>query len=199
MLLLSLLIWYTRRTEPLSIGDLRRCLAVVLITLFLVPGDTIGTSCQAKQPEPPTEQTLLREGTRIPPTTGRIVMVGRRWAFIPIVDREEPDTVASRRSSVTHAFMISKSRRRATRLGSSGNDYGLNRFTSVASPMYEIADKLPAAFEQITLQENLMLQRIVKSIRADATDDHWVISGEITEFFNENRLSIRLAQRANRH
>lgn len=199
MLLLTLLIWYTRRTEPLTIADLRRCLAVVLIILCLIPGDPIGTSCQAKQPEPPTEQALLREGTRIPPTTGRIVMVGRRWAFIPIVDRDEPDTVASRRSSVAHAFMISKSRCRATRLGSSGNDYGLNRFTPVGSPMYEIADKLPAAFEQITLQENMMLQRIVKSIRADATDDHWVLSGKITEFFNENRLSIRLGQRANRH
>ena len=44
-----------------------------------------------------------------------------------------------------------------------------------------------------------MLQRIVKAIRSDPTDDHWVISGEISEFFGENRLAIRLAQRANRH
>ncbi len=41
-----------------------------------------------------------------------------------------------------------------------------------------------------------MLQRIAEAVRADGWDDHWRVSGEVTEFFNENQLLIRTAQRA---
>lgn len=51
--------------------------------------------------------------------------------------------------------------------------------------------------QYILLCENQMLQRIVESIRADANDDRWEISGEILEFFEDNRLLIRTIQRAN--
>ncbi len=42
-----------------------------------------------------------------------------------------------------------------------------------------------------------MLQRIVEATRADANDDRWEVSGEILEFFEQNRLLIRTIQRAN--
>ena len=198
MLLLSLLLWYSRRTEPLSLRDAQRCLAIILVTLFLLPADSSTPACQGQDIDAIGKKLLLREGTRIPSTTGRIVMVGRRWAFVPIADETKSEVVTEDELTVARAYMITESQLRATRLGSSGVDYGRNRFQTAATPLSELTRRLPAAFEQITLQENLMLQRIVKAIRADATDDHWVISGEITEFLNENLLVIRLAQRANR-
>ena len=61
-----------------------------------------------------------------------------------------------------------------------------------------VFDQEPAGeVAHILVTENLMLQRIVEAIRADATDDRWMVSGEVSEFFNENRLTIRTAQRAN--
>lgn len=199
MLVVALILWYARRTEPLSLRDVQRCLAIFLLTLFLVPADLSLPACQGQDAKAFGKEHLLREGSRIPPTTGRIVMVGRRWAFVPIDDKKKPDEVAEDELTVARAYMITESQLRATRLGSSGTDYGKNRFHAVAAPLSELTRQLPASFEQITLQENLMLQRIVSAIRADATDDHWIISGEISEFFNENLLTIRLAQRANRH
>ena len=199
MLLLSILIWYFRRTEPLTLRDLQKCCAVVMLVVCLVPAEvSVCVPCQAKDADSQPEKQLLREGTRIPPTTGQIVMVGRRWAFVPVKQQAEADAVASRYPSVSHALMITEARRRATRLGSSGSDYGRNRFRSASVPMEEMKPTMTLSFDQITLQENLMLQRIVKSIRVDPTDDHWIISGEITEFFNDNRLLIQVAQRANR-
>jgi len=149
MILLPLLIWYSRRSEPLSIRDLQRSLAILLIALFLVPSDATVSSCKAAEKSKTEETQLLREGTRVPLTTGRIVMLGRRWAFVPV--REEAEGKSN-------------------------------------SP----------PLSQIILQENLMLQRIAKAINTDASDDHWIITGEVTEFFSENRLMIQLAQRAGR-
>jgi len=199
MLLLTLLLWYSRRTEPLTVRDAQRCLAIILLTLFLLPADSSMPACHGEDADAIGKKILLREGTRIPSTTGRIVMVGRRWAFVPIADEPKSEAVTDDELTVARAYLMTESQLRATRLGSSGVDYGRNRFQAAATPLSELTRQLPAAFEQITLQENLMLQRIVKAIRTDATDDHWVISGEITEFFNDNLLVIRLAQRANRH
>ena len=39
-----------------------------------------------------------------------------------------------------------------------------------------------------------MLQRIVEAMRDNAIDDRWEISGEILEFFDQNRLLIRTAR-----
>ena len=41
-----------------------------------------------------------------------------------------------------------------------------------------------------------MLQRIVEAIREDADDDRWTVSGQVSEFFDQNRLIIRTAQRS---
>jgi hypothetical protein len=93
---------------------------------------------------------LLREGTRIPPTTGQVMPVGRQWAFVPTTSPQ-------------------------------------------AAGGEPAAEPSTARF---VLVENLMLQRIVEAIRADSRDNSWLLSGEVTEFFQENRLLIRTAQRA---
>ena len=51
--------------------------------------------------------------------------------------------------------------------------------------------------EQIVLiNENLMLQRIVQAITEDELDNVWQVTGQVTEYFGENRLTILTAQRA---
>lgn len=49
----------------------------------------------------------------------------------------------------------------------------------------------------ITLVENLVLQRMINAIRADSNDHTWTITAKVTEFFDENRLLLLTAQRAN--
>ena len=55
----------------------------------------------------------------------------------------------------------------------------------------------PAPRTQFLLTENLNLQRIVEAIRDDAADEKWVLTGEVSEYFGESRLTIRTAQRSN--
>ncbi|MGI9468092.1 MAG: hypothetical protein ACR2OA_13310 [Rubripirellula sp.] len=40
-----------------------------------------------------------------------------------------------------------------------------------------------------------MLQRIVQAIREDEIDSLWQVTGRVTEYFGENRLTILPAQR----
>ncbi len=197
MILLPLLIWYSRRSEPIRFRDIQPGLAVVLMILILMPSEFSCSGCYAETPDGKQNVQLLREGTRIPPTTGRIVMLGRRWAFVPVED-PTGESVANHEAAVTRAFLLANVKARGARLGRSGNSTTPRRFHTAAAPMSEVTNAVPSAFQQVILQENLMLQRIVNAIRIDPTDDHWVVSGVITEFFDENRLSIQLAQRADR-
>ena len=48
----------------------------------------------------------------------------------------------------------------------------------------------------VLIAENLMLQRIVEAIREDELDTSWEVTGKVTEYFDENRLTIITAQRA---
>jgi hypothetical protein len=137
----------------------------------------------------------LREGTLIPTTPGRIVLIGRRWAFIPTSPHaassdplasvgawpERPRTVDSRSNTAT----LPSSYR-------SSLDVAANSATDLGSPT--AARGKPTV--QMLITENLMLQRIVEAIREDAADDRWTVSGEVSEFFDQNRLIIRTAQRA---
>jgi hypothetical protein len=47
----------------------------------------------------------------------------------------------------------------------------------------------------VLITENLMLQRIVQAIREDELDSLWQVTGRVTEYFGENRLTILTAQR----
>jgi len=181
MILLPLMIWYARRSEPISIRDLQRLLAILLVTFCLMPSDAAMHSCNAEEMKAgmKAEVTqLLREGTQIPPTTGRIVMLGRRWAFVP-VSAKKMMMSDSNPSSISKKKMMKKKK--------------------MMMEMMMEDESNPSSLPQILLQENLILQRVVKAINFDSNDDHWIISGEVTEFFNENRLTIRLAQRTSRH
>jgi len=178
MILLTLIVWYSRRSEPISIRDLQRLLAILLVTFCLLPSDTAMHSCNAEQMKPKGTQ-LLREGTRIPPTTGRIVMLGRRWAFVPVSAKKKMMMAESDPASVSKKMMMKKEKMKMEKMMEDESN--------------------PSSLPQILLQENLILQRVVKAINFDSKDDHWIISGEVTEFFNENRLTIRLAQRTSRH
>jgi hypothetical protein len=204
MLFLALMLFCSRRFGPAIVPEVRNGLAVVLIVLLLMPntgmltGELSNAACHADRPVDRREVKMLREGTRIPPTTGRIVMLGRRWVFIAVTDQQDQKTVARHDTSITRAFLVSNAKHRASRLGQRPNQQAPKRFRPAAAPIQEMNQSVPAALQQILLHENLMLQRIVEAIQADGTDDHWVVSGEVSEFFNENRLSIHLAQRANR-
>ena len=209
MILIPLLVWYSRRPDSYSLSDAKRCLVVVLLTLVLMPCDPMTEWCQAEQPQAlplenqgkanQAERRLLREGTRISPITGRVVMLGRRWVFIPSNNQVEENAVANRDTQVMRAYMVANAPLRGSRLGSLTYANGLKRFHTVAAPLEGNGAEESIPFEQIMLQENLMLQRIVEAIRADATDDHWRVSGKVTEFFGENLLSIEIAQRANQN
>lgn len=124
----------------------------------------------------------LREGTVIPPTVGRLVNLGRRWAFVPTGNSEHrPDPLTNREPSSPSLSPAHQS---------SGSS-----LVGLAGDQSLDADRNNATF--IILCENQMLQRIVEAMRDDAINDHWEISGEILEFFDQNRLLIRTVQRAN--
>jgi hypothetical protein len=152
----------------------------------------------------------MREGTAVPPTIGRVVNLGRRWALIPINEEQ----FVRRGTSGSGAAPDALQPARPTLLGSGHSRVPLNRgvhlgWDSAPTPHRQWDpttlvqrtedDEADTANRSryITLCENQMLQRIVEATRAEATDDCWEISGEILEFFDENRLLIRTIQRAN--
>ena len=144
-------------------------------------------------------QTRLREGTLIPPTPGRIVLIGRRWAFIPTpADAAQSDPLA--RGGVSREANLPS----ASRPNSVSRPFGYRSAVdqsvgAVADPATALAAPVGARGKptgQMLISENLMLQRIVEAIREDAADDRWTLSGQVSEFFDQNRLIIRTAQRS---
>ncbi|MFK8114223.1 MAG: hypothetical protein AB8B91_18630 [Rubripirellula sp.] len=225
MLLLPLILWWAHAPLRTAQGRLRIFIAtIILLTIVVTSAST--KPCIAddrydrgKQRsinerhhlvvEQAEDRIVIREGATIPPTPGQIVMLGRRWAFIPAgSNRSMPGELTTRpkhsdRSVVSfRASMLNSSDRpKPVRLGLGNPSNKRNRES--ASPEFASSTLLtstPAAprqnLSQMLLTENLMLQRIVEAIRIDASDDRWSISGEVTEFFGENRFLIRTAQRA---
>ena len=83
----------------------------------------------------------------------------------------------------------------STKISSTGGglprrgDAGLLKDTVGAES--EQSDSVPV----VLIAENLMLQRIVQAIREDELDNLWQVTGRVTEYFGENRLTILTAQR----
>jgi hypothetical protein len=149
-------------------------------------------------------RSQMREGTLIPPMSGRIVLVGRRWAFLPDGLESESARVTSSASSAAASsspFEFPKPNNRPTQLGDTSpiDPYAAPApsLDASLSSSPETSGQLGRPKSQILICENVMLQRVVEAVRLDASDDRWTVSGEITEFFDENRLLIRTAQRAN--
>lgn len=140
-------------------------------------------------------ETSLREGTLIPLTAGRIVEMGRRWAFVPASLQEEMAAEAANLSD--DAFGFPRRRANGTSLDRRG-DSSIRSDRDVLTLGMRSPDAAGRNLlkTQIIVCENMMLQRVVEAIRVDASDDRWTISGEVTEFFGQNRLVIRTAQRA---
>lgn len=201
------------------------CALVITLTMVTATGMEVvaqnfgsdfadsGAAESSEVPPTPTfkakkNEELLREGTLIPPTVGRIVPVGRRWGFAPtnpeLLSRRYLETGVETFQS-NSSEMISK--QRPTRLGAATIMVTGRDLTRTEKPAPDTEAEAPNRTEEsvatnvkvqhIILAENLMLQRIVEAVIEDSADDRWTISGEISEFRNQNRLLIHTAQRTN--
>lgn len=220
MLVLPLILWWARSPMCIANGRPRLTISVVaMVAIVVTSADLRNTSfaedryhrdySRAAIERPAEENRLshekgrdfghLREGTLIPPTVGRIVMLGRRWAFVaaagdaPVID----DGITLDQPAFRESTASFQSKPRPTRLGAATppapGSFAATLVGNHGATEIENDGQTP----HVVLAENLMLQRIVEAIRADASDDRWTVSGEVTEFFHENRLLIRTAQRAN--
>ncbi|HBV64184.1 MAG TPA: hypothetical protein DEF45_14310 [Rhodopirellula sp.] len=195
-----------------------------LLPRFLM-GSCVCLSCTLADPgnadEPPATPNValqgdgrflgyarLREGTSIPATFGKVVALGpRRWGFVPVAVPElrrmeavnesesakitgpkQRGTVTGRVDSVTLSSTVSTSR--------DGGERTRGNAAILAFPGTGKSVATENSSEPIVLiTENLMLQRIVQAIREDELDSLWQITGQVTEYFGENRLTILTAQR----
>lgn len=183
------------------------------------PGETSPAASVAAEPTPEPgaavslfgRQQKLREGTVIPPTVGRVVNLGRRWAFVPMDKRvvshrefgfddapPKPGQLSTLARVAADDDPVTLSR--GVNLRWDSNPRSPQRWREEAQSGSQASNDEPARrsneAQHIILCENQMLQRIVEATRADANDDRWEISGEILEFFDQNRLLIRTIQRA---
>ncbi len=214
MLLMLLIFWLARSPMRLAAG--RIALIVAILAAIMISCGTQGTTAIAEERlergkgaakfEPAAKvklnADLLREGTLIPPTVGRIVLLGRRWAFIPVSAEPETndDLVTSGADRVVSSMVSFTRKSHPVRLGAattsvSASPYA-NESTTLVGTASSKGEKVQSVLPQVLLVENLMLQRIAEAIRADGSDDRWAVSGEVTEYYNENQLLIRTAQRA---
>ncbi|EGF24842.1 hypothetical protein [Rhodopirellula baltica] len=183
------------------------CLGVVAVSA----ADPVGTGQSSfnRQTMPPmsngaanagdpltTAGVILREGTRVGPVTGRFVLSGHRWRFLP----EQPDAVREQNldTLVQHGLARKPTQEEETLLGKKqpiGRGIGTFDSTNLEDPDLPIT---PAAIAvpMTLVTENLMLDRISRAIEEDSNDDRWTITGYVTEFRDENRLVIETTVRA---
>ena len=143
-----------------------------------------------------TAGVILREGTRVGPVTGRFVLSGHRWRFLP----EQPDSVREQNldTLVQHGLARKPTQEEETLLGKKqpiGRGIGTFDSTNLEDPDLPIT---PAAIAvpMTLVTENLMLDRISRAIEEDSNDDRWTVTGYVTEFRDENRLVIETTVRA---
>jgi len=138
----------------------------------------------------------LRQDTLIPGTTGRVAMLGRRWVFISdgSAPRKQP-VRATDPYNASPSFGADEFTSGQTNLSDTGLLTRTTSLTYTEATTQRRATQLKQ-LPDLLIVENLMLQRIVESIREDSADDHWHITGKVTEYFDENRLIILSAKRA---
>ncbi len=170
----------------------------------------------------PMRPEKMREGTLVPPTVGRFIPAGRRWMFVPDSVSDETDDIARSQTrprpiprnvfrSVSSHFDAPKTSQKmysgSIRVHERNRlrEYSASdRETDAPTRLVQTSDAAiaksaagnPIGLPKIIAAENLMLQRIVDAIRTDGVDDRWTVSGQLTEFFDENRLLLRTAERA---
>lgn len=152
----------------------------------------------------PSGGTHFREGTGLAPTAGRVMLLGRRWVFVS-GDAGEMGALGQPEPAMAHAAGDLPRRRRVLAApkirttGPAGRDGGDHLRSSSAAPNSMASSTADGSSRrQWVLVENLMLQRIVQAIRSDSIDDSWIVTGRITEFFDDNYLILESAKRGNR-
>ena len=217
MILLPLFIFWAH--NPMHFGRPLRyaTFAAILLISFAAPAfstvlaadgygapsqpTSVNTADSASRGNPHLQARHIREGTVFENITGRFTMLGARWVFIPL--RE--DTVAAADTSIDSKTFGQK---RNTAIvfesrSGSGREISITTSTQQRSRLNLVkeyapdnaritADDLP----QLVVVENLMLQRVVESMRADASEATWIVSGEVKEYFDDNVVMLRAAQRA---
>ncbi|MCC9644843.1 hypothetical protein LOC71_21415 [Rhodopirellula sp. JC740] len=139
---------------------------------------------------------ILREGTRVGPVTGRFVMSGQRWRFIPeqsnSVHDSHVDTLVehglARKPTDEDESLLG----RKTPMGRGVESLDGAHLDDPTLPIAPVAIAVPMTL----VNENLMLDRISRAIEEDPNDDRWTITGTVTEFRDENRLVIETTVRA---
>jgi hypothetical protein len=214
MLLMLMIFWLARSPMRVSAGRLAATLAIIAAITISCGTQTTTAIAEdrydrTKGPatfEPAVNNKhnaeLLREGTLIPPTAGRIVMLGRRWAFIPASQElgTDDDLVKFGKDQVLSSMVSFTRKQYPSRLGTASTSVSTSAYSKTGATLVRTESSKGNTFEtvlpQVLVVENLMLQRIADAIRTDGSDDRWTVSGEVTEYFNENQLLIRTAQRS---
>lgn len=131
--------------------------------------------------------------------------VPSRWAMVAFaisIGLIAPELGSDRKSggmaAASEAARASESTsllREGTRVANQDGQFsqadGVWFFTPTAS-----AGSRESSSSRIRVLENLALQRVVQMIQQDPSDNRWVISGVITEYFGENRVMMSMAVRA---
>ncbi|TWU17632.1 hypothetical protein Pla52o_48470 [Novipirellula galeiformis] len=130
----------------------------------------------------------LRDGSVIPPITGQISMSGRRWLFTPV---QEKGTQAVLPGNSLRQINIESRESLRSNAASVVFESSLRSFAETASEKPSNPE-----VKSYELVENLVLERVVNAIRADANDNQWTITAQATEFFKDNRLILLTAQRS---
>jgi hypothetical protein len=144
----------------------------------------------------PAAGLILREGTRVGPVTGRFVLSGHRWRFLPEPPPSPGHNITE--TLVQRGLARQPSQDEDTLLGQKqpiGRGIGTFDSSNLEDPDLPIT---PAAITvpMTLVTENLMLDRISRAIEEDSNDDRWTITGYVTEFRDENRLVIETSVRA---
>ena len=217
MLLLPLLFYWARSPMYFSPPIRRSCIAAIFGICFAAPpasmllaADGLSDSVAPTIPGWGTTTSAdigpivrptaghLREGTQVKELTGRFLLVGRRWAFLP--DRPPAPPVAPELAPIA-----AKSNSQTVTTYRETQAAGQRSVTIRSTTSQSAAEAQPSTppvqaelqwISQLLVVENQMLQRVVEAIRATPSDDRWMISGEVTEFFDENRLLLKTVQRA---
>lgn len=177
-------------------------------------GDPFAARAESNMDDPKmaVPNIVLREGTLVGPVRGRLVFRGQRWRFIVKSDTTSEtgqlsqllDTGNARKITNERSSLLNQKDRMSGILGSNASGVrSLDDRAVNGGAIGQVAERgtmtsrvLLPAFDSMIVVENLMLGRIVSAIEEDSNDDHWTITGRITEFQEDNRLMLTTAHRA---
>lgn len=177
-------------------------------------------STSSMMPQPNATHGRHREGTRIENIDGKIVLAGRRYLFVinAEISHEPSSSIPDGRwnnlgqrvrsedrgpdqfwnpepsfDTDKDAKMMQQ-RLDGGQLGKSGV-INTDVIGSNAHPHTSLGTMNQSSF---MLTENLMLQRIAHAMAKDSVHDQWTVSGVMTEFDDENYLTLVGAKRSSR-